>query len=91
MLQLSGINAVLYFTPQILMQAGAGEVLASFGIGGQSASILASGVTCLLMLPCIFMAMGLMDKSGRRSVSLFSISTSYLYFREGLQEMVGLV
>lgn len=66
--QLSGINAVLYFTPQILMQSGAGDLLANIGIDGESASILASGVTCLLMLPCILMAMSLMDKSGRRSV-----------------------
>lgn len=64
--QLSGINAVLYFTPQILMQSGAGDLLASIGVDGESASILASGVTCLLMLPCILMAMGLMDRSGRR-------------------------
>ena len=68
--QLSGINAVLYFTPQILMQSGAGDLLASIGINGESASILASGVTCLLMLPCILMAMWLMDKSGRRCVIL---------------------
>jgi hypothetical protein len=67
-LQFSGINAVLYFTPQILMQSGAGDLLANIGIDGESASILASGTTCLLMLPCILMAMWLMDKSGRRSV-----------------------
>ncbi|KAG0609004.1 hypothetical protein M758_8G149900 [Ceratodon purpureus] len=71
--QFSGINAVLYFTPQILMQSGAGDLLASIGIDGESASILASGVTCLLMLPCILMAMWLMDKSGRRQLLLATI------------------
>lgn len=50
------------------MQSGAGDLLANIGIDGESASILASGTSCLLMLPCILMAMWLMDKSGRRSV-----------------------
>jgi hypothetical protein len=48
------------------MQSGAGDLLANIGIDGESASILASGVTCLLMLPCIVLAMGLMDRAGRR-------------------------
>jgi len=58
--QFSGINAVLYFTPQILMQSGAGDILGKLGLDAQSSSILASGVTCFLMLPCIFLAMKLM-------------------------------
>lgn len=72
-MQFSGINAVLYFTPQILMQSGAGDLLANVGIDGESASILASGVTCFLMLPCILVAMWLMDRSGRRYISLSSL------------------
>lgn len=69
-MQLCGINVVLHFIPQILMQSGAGELLESIGIEEESASILASGVTCLLMLPCILMAIWLIDKSGRRCVLL---------------------
>ncbi|CAM6010225.1 unnamed protein product [Sphagnum balticum] len=71
--QFCGINAVLYFTPQILMQSGAGDLLANIGIDGESASIMASGVTCFLMLPCIMMAMWLMDRSGRRQLLLATI------------------
>jgi len=71
--QFSGINAVLYFTPQILMQSGAGDILGKFGLDDQSSSILASGVTCFLMLPCIFLAMKLMDVSGRRGLLLTTI------------------
>ncbi|CAK9883082.1 unnamed protein product [Sphagnum jensenii] len=71
--QFSGINAVLYFTPQILMQSGAGDLLANIGITGESASIMASGVTCFLMLPCILVAMWLMDRSGRRQLLLATI------------------
>ncbi|KAG0596831.1 hypothetical protein M758_UG288100 [Ceratodon purpureus] len=55
------------------MQSSAGDLLASIGIDGESESILASGVTCLLMLPCILMAMWLMDKSGRRQLLLATI------------------
>ncbi len=64
---------MLYFTPQILMQSGAGDLLANIGIDGESASIMASGVTCFLMLPCIMMAMWLMDRSGRRYISCSSL------------------
>ncbi|XP_024361211.1 monosaccharide-sensing protein 2 isoform X2 [Physcomitrium patens] len=71
--QLCGINVVLHFIPQILMQSGAGELLESIGIEEESASILASGVTCLLMLPCILMAIWLIDKSGRRQLLLATI------------------
>lgn len=66
MTQFSGINAILYFTPQILQESGAEVLLARMGVGSDSASILASGVTCFLMLPCIVVAMRLMDRSGRR-------------------------
>lgn len=69
-MQVSGISAVLYFTPQILMELGTGALLAKIGIEGESASILASGVTCLLMLPCILIAMRHVDSSGRRCVML---------------------
>jgi len=71
--QFSGINAVLYFTPQILMQSGAGDILSEFGLDPESSSILASGVTCFLMLPCIFLAMKLMDVSGRRGLLLTTL------------------
>lgn len=71
--QVSGISAVLYFTPQILMELGTGALLAKIGIEGESASILASGVTCLLMLPCILIAMRHVDSSGRRQLLLATI------------------
>ncbi|XP_077219835.1 monosaccharide-sensing protein 2-like isoform X2 [Tasmannia lanceolata] len=63
--QFAGINGVLYYTPQILEQAGVEVLLANLGIGSDSASILISAVTTLLMLPCIGIAMRLMDVSGR--------------------------
>ncbi|PIN15708.1 hypothetical protein CDL12_11644 [Handroanthus impetiginosus] len=68
--QFLGINAVLYYTPQILEQAGVGVLLSNMGISSASASLLISAIMTLLMLPCIAIAMRLMDVSGRRSLLL---------------------
>lgn len=64
--QFSGINGVLYYTPTILEDAGVEVLLADLGLSTDSASFLVSAVTTLLMLPCIGVAMRLMDISGRR-------------------------
>lgn len=71
--QFAGINGVLYYTPQILEQAGVEVLLSDLGISSDSASILISALTTLLMLPCIGVAMRLMDISGRRSLLLATI------------------
>lgn len=66
LLQFAGINGVLYYTPQILEEAGVGVLLSNLGISSTSSSLLISNFTTLLMLPCIVVAMRLMDLSGRR-------------------------
>ncbi|XWS68358.1 hypothetical protein CRYUN_Cryun04dG0083000 [Craigia yunnanensis] len=71
--QFSGINGVLYYTPQILEQAGVGVLLSNLGISSSSASLLISGITTLLMLPSIAVAMRLMDVAGRRSLLLTTL------------------
>eukprot|EP00262_Sarcandra_glabra_P001929 TRINITY_DN1210_c0_g1_i1.p1 TRINITY_DN1210_c0_g1~~TRINITY_DN1210_c0_g1_i1.p1 ORF type:complete len:597 (-),score=103.20 TRINITY_DN1210_c0_g1_i1:165-1733(-) len=71
--QFAGINGVLYYTPQILEQAGVEVLLSNLGISSDSASILISAVTTLLMLPCIAVAMRLMDVAGRRRLLLTTI------------------
>ncbi|XP_061372779.1 monosaccharide-sensing protein 2-like isoform X1 [Gastrolobium bilobum] len=71
--QFSGINGVLYYTPQILEEAGVGVLLSDIGIGSESASFLISAFTTLLMLPCIGLAMRLMDVAGRRQLLLVTI------------------
>lgn len=71
--QFSGINGVLYYTPQILEEAGVGVLLSNLGISSTSSSLLISTLTTLLMLPCIAMAMRLMDISGRRTLLLTTI------------------
>ncbi|KAE8767000.1 monosaccharide-sensing protein 2-like [Hordeum vulgare] len=71
--QFSGISGILYYTPQILDQAGVSVLLASLGLSADSAAILISGLTTLLMLPAIAVAMRLMDVAGRRSLLLWTI------------------
>ncbi|XVE94372.1 hypothetical protein REPUB_Repub02eG0003200 [Reevesia pubescens] len=71
--QFSGINGVLYYTPQILEDAGVEVLLSNLGLGSDSASFLISAFTTLLMLPCIGVAMRLMDISGRRRLLLTTI------------------
>ncbi|XP_023522431.1 monosaccharide-sensing protein 2-like [Cucurbita pepo subsp. pepo] len=71
--QFSGINGVLYYTPQILEEAGVEVLLSNIGIGSESASFLISAFTTFLMLPCIAVAMRLMDISGRRRLLLTTI------------------
>lgn len=71
--QFSGINGVLYYTPQILEQSGVDVLLANIGISSDSASILISALITLLMLPSIGVAMRLMDILGRRSLLLATI------------------
>ncbi|XP_009340800.2 monosaccharide-sensing protein 2 [Pyrus x bretschneideri] len=71
--QFSGISGVLYYTPQILEQAGVGILLSNLGISSASSSLLISAVTTLLMLPSIAIAMRLMDIAGRRSLLLGTI------------------
>ncbi|CAI9302169.1 unnamed protein product [Lactuca saligna] len=71
--QFSGINGVMYYTPQILEQAGVSVLLSSLGLGSDSASFLISAFTTLLMLPCIAIAMRFMDIAGRRTLLLTTI------------------
>ncbi|PWZ52953.1 Monosaccharide-sensing protein 3 [Zea mays] len=71
--EFAGINGVLYYTPQILEQAGVGVLLSNLGLNASSASILISALTTLLMLPSIGIAMRLMDMSGRRFLLLATI------------------
>lgn len=71
--QFAGINGVLYYTPQILEQAGVEVLLKNIGISSDSASLLISALTTLLMLPSIGVAMKLMDIAGRRSLLLRTI------------------
>ncbi|KAG6358987.1 hypothetical protein INS49_012507 [Diaporthe citri] len=64
MVQLSGIDGVLYYAPLLFSQAGLSSATASF---------LASGVSGILMLAISVPAFLLADKWGRHGLSSFSV------------------
>ncbi|KAH7297626.1 hypothetical protein KP509_25G004100 [Ceratopteris richardii] len=74
----AGINAVLNFTPKILQQSGADVLLSGIGISSDSAPLLSSAVVQLIALPCILVAMQLMDKLGRRFILLRTIPVLFI-------------
>ncbi|CAJ2502108.1 Uu.00g049610.m01.CDS01 [Anthostomella pinea] len=61
MVQLSGIDAVIYYAPVLFEQAG---------LSSQNASFLASGVSAILMLAVSIPAFLLADKWGRRTSAI---------------------
>ncbi|KAK7406950.1 hypothetical protein VNO78_08586 [Psophocarpus tetragonolobus] len=71
--QAAGINGFLYYAPQILEQAGIGALLSNLGLSSASASFLVNIITTFCMLPCIALAIRLMDISGRRSIMLYTV------------------
>ncbi|XP_027165790.1 monosaccharide-sensing protein 2-like [Coffea eugenioides] len=71
--QFAGINGVMYYTPQILEQAGVGVLLSDMGISSTSASLLISAMTTFLMLPFVAISMRLIDVYGRRIILLSTI------------------
>ncbi|CAL0313091.1 unnamed protein product [Lupinus luteus] len=71
--QAAGINGFVYYAPQILEQAGVGDLLSNLGISSTSSSLLVNIITTFSMLPCIAISMRLMDISGRRSILLYTI------------------
>lgn len=71
--QAAGINGFLYYAPQILEQAGVGALLSNLGLSSSSASFLVNIITTFCMLPCIGLAIKLMDIAGRRSIMLYTV------------------
>ncbi|KAI5060983.1 hypothetical protein GOP47_0023488 [Adiantum capillus-veneris] len=69
--QFSGLNAVLYYTPQILQASGAEGLLSN--LSKDSTSLLASTISGILVIPFILWAVRLMDTSGRRAILLHTL------------------
>ncbi|WOG87837.1 hypothetical protein DCAR_0207069 [Daucus carota subsp. sativus] len=71
--QFSGISGVVYYTPQILEHAGICRLVSQIGISATSSCLLITAVITLMTLPCIAVAMRLMDVAGRRGLLLATI------------------
>ncbi|KAH7437509.1 hypothetical protein KP509_05G075500 [Ceratopteris richardii] len=69
--QFSGLNAVLYYFPQIVGASGTEGLVSS--LSRESTSLLASMILGILMIPFLLWSMRLMDTSGRRSLLLKTI------------------
>ena len=64
--QFCGVNAIVYFTPQILRQAGAHSLFVSRGLSMDVAAMLATALAYLPKIPSVLLASALIDSRGRR-------------------------
>ena len=64
--QFCGVNAIVYFTPQILKQAGAPALFSSMGVSTDAAAMLATVLAYLPKIPSVLLASYLIDRKGRR-------------------------
>jgi MFS transporter, SP family, galactose:H+ symporter len=64
--QFCGVNAIVYFTPQILKQAGAPSLFSSWGVSADAAAMLATVLAYLPKIPSVLLATYLIDRKGRR-------------------------
>ena len=69
--QMAGINAIVYFTPLILREAGVDAVLAKIGVADPNqASLLCTLIAYGPKIPALMLASRLMDTMGRRAMLL---------------------
>ena len=60
--QFCGVNAIVYFTPQILKQAGAPSLFLSWGVSTNAAAMLATVLAYLPKIPAVLLATYLIDR-----------------------------
>jgi len=68
--QLSGINAIVYYTPTILKESGIEDLFEGMGLSEESASILGTIFCYIPKIPSLLLAMWLIDRVGRRKLLL---------------------
>lgn len=64
--QFCGVNAIVYFTPQILKQAGVPSMFSSMGVSSDAAAMLATVLAYLPKIPSVLLATYLIDRKGRK-------------------------
>jgi MFS family permease len=68
--QFCGVNAIVYFTPQILKQAGATNLFLKWGVSANAAAMLATVLAYVPKIPSVLLSAYLIDKLGRRRMLL---------------------
>lgn len=64
--QFCGVNAIVYFTPQILKQAGVSSLFLKYGLSADAAAMLATVCAYVPKIPSAILAGHLIDRLGRR-------------------------
>lgn len=88
MQQMCGINAIVYFTPTILREAGVSTLFSKVTTNTNAASMLSTVIAYTPKIPALLVAMKLMDSLGRRSLltrgipamgaSLFGLAMAFM-------------
>ncbi|GMI15367.1 hypothetical protein TrVE_jg2732 [Triparma verrucosa] len=91
--QLAGINAIVYFTPLILREAGVSSLTSKLLPDPNAASMLSTIIAYSPKIPALILASKLMDKMGRKkllttftpvmSASLVSLALVFRYLQPG--------
>ena len=91
--QLCGINAIVYFTPLILREAGVSSILSRLVSDGNAASMLSTIVAYAPKIPALVLAGKLMDRMGRKKllttftpvmgISLVTLASSFRWLPAG--------
>ena len=68
--QFSGINAVVYYTPQTLKEVGVPMLFSNLGFAENAASMLATTLAYIPKIPALLLTMALIDRLGRRTLLL---------------------
>jgi len=91
--QLAGINAIVYFTPLILREAGVSALTSKLLPDPNAASMLSTIIAYSPKIPALILASRLMDKMGRKkllttftpimSLSLISLASAFKFLEPG--------
>ncbi|KAL1526166.1 hypothetical protein AB1Y20_014894 [Prymnesium parvum] len=66
--QFSGINAIVYYTPQTLQEVGVPLLFSRLGFTADAASMLATTLAYIPKIPSLLLTMVLIDRVGRRKL-----------------------
>eukprot|EP00966_Prymnesium_polylepis_P292508 6755247-Prymnesium_polylepis.1 len=66
--QTCGVNAIVYFTPQLLREAGVPRLFSRWGASPDAAALLATVLAYIPKIPAVLLSTFLIDRLGRREL-----------------------